>query len=76
MRNDRAPEDRESGVEPNWKEHRREQLRRWAALPLREQLAAVEEMRELARRIQGARVVGMDAAGEADKATDYATEER
>jgi hypothetical protein len=60
MRNDRAPEDRESGVEPNWKEHRREQLRRWAALPLREQLAAVEEMGELARRIQGAPVVGAE----------------
>ncbi len=57
-----APEDRKSGVEPNWTEHRREQLRRWAALPLREQLAAVEEMGELARRIQAAPEVGVVAS--------------
>ncbi len=57
-----SPEDRESGVEPNWNEHRREQLRRWAALPLREQLAAVEELGELARRIQAAPVVGADVS--------------
>ncbi|CAN5390802.1 hypothetical protein BH24GEM3_BH24GEM3_02490 [soil metagenome] len=53
-----STEERKSGVEANWQEHRREQLRRWAALPLREQLAAVEEMGELARRIQAAPVVG------------------
>jgi hypothetical protein len=63
-------------MQPSWKEHRREKLRLWAALPLREQLAAVEELGELARRIQAAPVVGVEAAGEADKATDHATEER
>ncbi len=56
-----APEDRKSGVEANWQEHRREQLRRWAALPLREQLAAVEELGELARRIQAAPVEDTEA---------------
>jgi hypothetical protein len=54
--------DRETAVESNWQAHRREQLRRWAALPLREQLAAVEEMGELARRIQAAPEVGVCCA--------------
>lgn len=58
---DSSPEDRKADVEPNWREHRREQLRRWAALPLREQIAAVEELGEVARRIQGAPVVCTEA---------------
>lgn len=52
-----SPQDAATGVEPNWRQHRREQLRAWASLPLREQIAAVEEMGELARRIQEAPVV-------------------
>jgi hypothetical protein len=39
---------------PDWESGRREQLRRWAALPLRNQLQALEEMAELAERIQKA----------------------
>ncbi|HEX2094528.1 MAG TPA: hypothetical protein VHG28_19140 [Longimicrobiaceae bacterium] len=56
-----SPEDRRTGAEPNWKEHRREQLRLWASLSLREQLAAVEVLGELARRIQAATEVQVDS---------------
>lgn len=50
----RPPDDCQANVEPNWNESRREQLRRWAALPLRDQLRAVEEMAETAHRLQQA----------------------
>lgn len=36
-----------------WDGARREQLRRWAALPLERILLAQEEMRELAERLSG-----------------------
>jgi len=35
-----------------WEGSRREQLRRWCALTIRERLQAVDDMGELARRIQ------------------------
>lgn len=69
------PEDRKTRVEPNWRESRREQLRLWASLPLREQLAEAEEMGELARRIQAAPVVGSDG-GTATGGPDNMMEER
>ncbi|MCC6474897.1 MAG: hypothetical protein IT514_14270 [Burkholderiales bacterium] len=34
-----------------WEGSRREQLRRWAALPLEDAIRAVEEMQELADRL-------------------------
>lgn len=53
----KAAEARTERVQPNWTEHRREQLRLWASLSLREQLAAAEKMGELARRARDARGV-------------------
>lgn len=50
------PEGHPAKPEPNWHAHRREQLRRWAAMPLREQLAAIEELGEVRWRIEGATV--------------------
>lgn len=44
----------EGPSKPDWKSGRREQLRRWAALPLRDQLLALEEMAELAERLKKA----------------------
>jgi hypothetical protein len=38
-----------------WEGSRREQLRRWRALTLREKLQAVEEMTELSAKLAGAR---------------------
>lgn len=43
--------------QPDWETGRREQLRRWEALPLREQLLALEEMAELAERLKDAPTV-------------------
>ncbi|WP_447859653.1 hypothetical protein [Nitrospira calida] len=43
---------------------RREQLRRWSALPLEDILQAMEEMQEMARRL------GAAQAGEADRGLD------
>ncbi len=39
-----------------WEGSRREQLRRWRALTLREKLQAVEDMAELAAKLAAARV--------------------
>lgn len=39
-----------------WEGSRREQLRRWRALTLREKLQAVEDMAELAAKLAEARV--------------------
>jgi hypothetical protein len=38
-----------------WEGSRREQLRRWRALTLREKLRAVEEVAELSAKLAGAR---------------------
>jgi hypothetical protein len=76
-----APERRNRETEPvgGWEAHRREQLRRWAALPLREQLAAVEEMGELGRKIQAAGEVDAESqpqrsAGHGEPGGDCAAE--
>lgn len=50
-------EERTPAVEQNWTDHRREQLKLWASLTLREQLEALEEMGELARRVRDAGTV-------------------
>ena len=41
-----------------WEGARREQMRRWAALPLERAIMALEEMEILARELQAAPVVG------------------
>ncbi|CAN5238265.1 hypothetical protein BH24PSE2_BH24PSE2_13620 [soil metagenome] len=46
--NDTDPEDIDWSV-TTWEGSRREQLRRWAALPLERMVAAVEEMEEVLR---------------------------
>lgn len=53
-------------VKPDWESGRREQLRRWAAMPLRDQLLALEEMAELAERISNAPAVAAPVRGHAD----------
>lgn len=42
----------------SWEGSRREQLRRWRNLALREKLQAIEEMEELAMKLAAARKIG------------------
>jgi hypothetical protein len=41
-----------------WEGARREQLRRWAEMPLRDMILALEEMQTLAERLSGTESVG------------------
>lgn len=52
----------------DWASGHLEQLRRWAAMPLRDQLLALEEMAELAERLQKAPVLKARALGRAVQA--------
>ena len=45
----------------SWEGSRREQLRRWRALTLREKLQAIEEMEELTMQLAGAREIRSNA---------------
>jgi hypothetical protein len=48
-KNDLSPEEKLTGWESTtWEGARREQLRRWAELPLEQAILAVQEMQELA----------------------------
>ncbi len=46
-----APSEPEGAWERGWEGHERAQLRRWAAIPFREKLRGIEEMRRLADEI-------------------------